>query len=164
MAPGRARRRVHILTGLGLTVIAALAPGAAAAQAAVRATGSTGAVKPGAYAGTTSESSPVSFTVAANHASVTSFKALLAYNGKCGQGGGPGFEVTVAKTAISKSGTFVATATATAGKAKGVISISGTLSGGSAHGTLSEHKPFFVCPAPNQKVNPYFETFTAKVG
>jgi hypothetical protein len=149
---------------LGLCVIAALALGAAAAQAAIVATGTIGAVKAGAYAGTTSESNPVSFTVAANHASVTSFKASLAYNGKCGQGGGPGFEVDVAKTAISKHGTFSATVTATAGSAKGAISISGALSGSSAHGTISEHTPFFVCHAPNQKVNPYFETFTAKTG
>lgn len=164
MADGRARQRDRGVAGFGLAVIAALALGAAVAQAAGSAAGALGAVKAGSYAGTTSELDPVTFTVAANRTSVTSFKAALGYNGKCGQAGGPGFYFDVAKTAISKSGTFSATVTATAGDAKGVISISGTLSGGSAHGTVSEHTPFFVCHAPNQKVNPYLETFTAKAG
>lgn len=144
-------------------VIVIGAVGTASGYAATATIASANVAKAGAYSGTTSESEPVSFTVAAGGTSVSALKASLGYNGKCGQGGGPGFAIDVAKASLSKSGTFTATTTGTAGSAKGAITIDGTISGGSAHGTIIEPKPYFTCRAPNQKVNPYSETFTAKV-
>ncbi len=117
------------------------------------------APKQGSYSGTTSEKAPITFKVAGK--TVKAITSSLGYNGKCGSGGGPGFSFVVPSAAIGAGGRFTVTVTAHAGSAKGVIKISGVISGSSAHGTISEPTPFFTCQAPNQKVNPYSETFSA---
>ena len=118
--------------------------------------------KTGAYVGTTSEKGSVAFTVSKSAATVQSFTAQLGYNGKCGQGGGPGFEISIPSMKLSKAGGFTATTTGVAGKTKGTIKIAGKLSRTTARGTIVEPIPWFKCQAPNQKINPYSETFTAK--
>ncbi|MGH2886353.1 MAG: hypothetical protein ACRDPA_27260, partial [Solirubrobacteraceae bacterium] len=50
-------------------------------------------VIPGTYSGTTSEHQPVTLKVVSNGDAITNFNTLLGYNGKCGQGGGPGYHV-----------------------------------------------------------------------
>ena len=133
---------------------------AVSAIGSMLAPGASAAPKNGSYAGTTSEKSPITFTVAGK--SVKAITSSLGYDGKCGQGGGPGFSFVAPSAAIGAGGRFTATVTASAGSVKGVIQITGVISGSSAHGTISEPKPYFTCKAPNQKVNPYSETFSAK--
>ena len=65
-----------------------------------------GAVKAGKYAGTTSEGGPVTLTIAASGKAITHFDAILAYNGKCGQGGGPGLTAAPATISIGQGGSF----------------------------------------------------------
>lgn len=125
-----------------------------------------GASKPpesGKYLGvsTASSNTAVSFTVSANGKRITSFTSSVGYNGKCGQGGGPTFAFTVPVITIAKSGHFSATAQGKDNALRGTIRISGVIAKQSAHGTIVELKPFSTCRPPNQKVNPFSETFTA---
>jgi hypothetical protein len=64
------------------------------------------AAKAGKYVGTTSEGGPVTLTIAANKKTITHFDAILAYNGKCGQGGGPGLTAAPATISIGQGGSF----------------------------------------------------------
>jgi len=66
------------------------------------------APKAGTYEGTSSEKGPVTLTVAKG--AVVGFKTAIGYDGKCGQGGGPGFEPRIARAAI-KHGRFSVTVT-----------------------------------------------------
>jgi hypothetical protein len=66
------------------------------------------APKAGTYVGTSSEKSLVTFKVSTGGASVQGFKTRIGYNGKCGQGGGPGYEAAIAKIPIRK-GSFAIT-------------------------------------------------------
>ena len=120
------------------------------------------APKQGSYAGTTSEKAPITFKVASGGKKITAVASTLGYDGKCGAGGGPGFSFVAPSAPIGTGGKFAVTVKAHAGTATGVIQISGVIAGANAHGTISEPKPFFTCKAPNQHVNPYSETFTAK--
>lgn len=67
------------------------------------------APKPGAYAGISSEKSPVTFKVSKGGVSVQGFKTAIGYDGKCGQGGGPGYEVAIAKIPIKKGSFSITT-------------------------------------------------------
>jgi hypothetical protein len=156
----RFRVRARRLAGSAVVLGAALALVAATAAAQA----SSG--KPptsGKYAGKASESAvpPVSFTVSANKRTITSFTATLGYDGKCGQGGGPTFSFKVPSMAIGASGSFSGTTIAKDNAAKATIQITGVISLRSAHGTIFEPKPTFVCRPPNQKLNAFSETFSA---
>ncbi len=63
-------------------------------------------VRAGKYTGTTSEQGTVALTVAAGARKITHFKAVLGYNGKCGQGGGPGLTASPATIVIDAGGRF----------------------------------------------------------
>jgi hypothetical protein len=117
----------------------------------------------GKYVGTSSETSaaPVTFTVSVGGKKITSFVGALAYNGKCGEGGGPSFGLNVPSMTITSGGHFSATTQGVDNATKGLIRITGIVSNRSAYGSIVEPKPFFTCSAPHQKVNPYSETFTA---
>ncbi len=116
----------------------------------------------GQYAGTTTETGAITFTVAKNGKAVQAFKVSLGYDGKCGPGGGPTFDLAVKSIALSATGAFHTSVTAHDNATAGVVTVTGTVSKSGARGTILEPKPFFACRAPNQKINPYSETFTAK--
>lgn len=99
---GRNRRWARPAMALALFLCIALASVAQAATAK--------APKAGTYEGTSSEKGPVSLKVGNGGHAVVSFKTDIGYDGKCGQGGGPGFEPAISKAAIKK-GRFSATVT-----------------------------------------------------
>jgi hypothetical protein len=133
---------------------------AVALTASVLAVDAFAAPTKGSYTGTTSEKSPITFKVVGKR--VKAITSSLGYDSKCGPGGGPGFSFVAPSAAIGADGHFSVTVTAHAGTAKGIIKISGVISGHSAHGTIIEPTPYFTCHPPNQHVNPYSETFVAK--
>lgn len=123
-------------------------------------------VKGATYSGMTSEQSPVTFKVSKSGNQIKAFTALLAYNGHCGQGGGPGYEVVVGTMGIGAGGKF---STTTKAALKGVsavkpvkVKVSGRISGHSASGSIVE--PGNHCSAPHAGTLPYSETFTARAG
>jgi hypothetical protein len=146
----RRMKRLVIVAGVLASVLALVAVASAASP------------KSGKYVGKSSETpaAPVTFTVLGGQ-KITSFAGSLAYNGKCGQGGGPTFSFSVPSMQITAGGHFAATAQGADNATKGAIRITGIISNRSAHGSIVEPKPFFDCAAPDQKVNPYSETFTA---
>jgi hypothetical protein len=138
-------QRTKALAGLAAAT-AALA-GAAVADAAVT---------PGNYSGVTSERIPVTFTVVGH--TLRNFKTQIGYNGKCGQGGGPGYTIDVAKVTGKGHGKFSATITL-----KGPVAavpnrkakLTGTASGSKVTGTITgQGFTFNGC-------NGYTETFAA---
>jgi hypothetical protein len=68
------------------------------------------APKAGTYEGASSEKGLVTLKVAKGGIAVVSFKTAIGYDGKCGQGGGPGFEPTITNAPIKK-GRFSVTVT-----------------------------------------------------
>lgn len=121
--------------------------------------------QPGSYSGKTAKPGevPVTFMVSANGKKILNFSTTLGYNGKCGQGGGPGYEVKVASMAITAKGSFSASVTGTfpvgAAKVKPIkVKVSGHISGSSASGTV--FKPGATCSKSNH-ADPYSESFTA---
>ncbi|HSZ13350.1 MAG TPA: hypothetical protein VK790_04875 [Solirubrobacteraceae bacterium] len=151
-----ARRRrppafAHSRGALVMVLAATLVFGAALAAAAV---------KVGKYSGTTSEGGPVTLTVAANKKTITHFNAVLGYNGKCGQGGGPGLTAAPASLPIAKNGGFARSVTLSlTGIANPIHDpgrVFGKVSGSTVTGTIEQ----FL----GGKVNKcYVETFTAHV-
>lgn len=126
-------------------------------------------VKGGHYTGATGGlgSTPVSFGVSANGKRVVKFTTRLGYNGKCGQGGGPSYEIKLAAIPI-RGGRFSATTKGTlSGTAVVVkpvtVKVTGRISGRSASGSVVEPGAL-RCKAPHKGVNPYAETFTAQAG
>jgi len=116
------------------------------------------AVKAGKYSGTTSEGGPVTLTVAANKRTITHFSAVLAYNGKCGPGGGPGLTASPASISIGQGGSFSKSVTLSLNTATPPIHdpgrVFGKVSGSTVTGTVEQ----FL----GGKVNKcYVETFTA---
>ena len=113
-------------------------------------------VKAGPYAGMTSEKIPVTFTVSGR--SIKTFRTQIGYNGRCGQGGGPGYAISVASIALKRDGSFSAKVTLV-GPVAIVKSVRGTLtgkaSGSSVHGTIVD------LATAKQKCNGYTATFTA---
>jgi hypothetical protein len=116
--------------------------------------------KAGKYAGTTSEGGPVTLTIAANKKTITHFDAILAYNGKCGQGGGPGLTAAPATISIGRGGSFSENVRLTLHAGVDLNDpgrVFGKASGSKVTGTIEQ----FL----KGKVNKcYVETFTAQRG
>jgi hypothetical protein len=131
-----------------LAVLIALMGAFAAALAA-------GAVKAGKYTGATSEGGSVTLTVAGNRKTIVHFNATLGYNGKCGQGGGPGLTAAPASISIGAGGNFSKNVTLSLGNiVHDPGRVFGKVSGSKVTGTVEQ----FL----NGKVNKcYVETFTA---
>ena len=95
--------------------------------------------KPGHYGGANSEGQIVAFQVSKSGTSIQGFKTSIGYNGKCGQGGGPGFKPEASRISI-KHGSF-----SIAVKFKGVTpsispmngKITGKFSGNTVTGTVA---------------------------
>jgi hypothetical protein len=124
------------------------------------------AVKGATYSGTTSEQVPVTFKVSKSGNQIKAFATRLGYNGHCGQGGGPSYEVAVRTMGIGAGGKFSASAKA---GLKGVaavtpieVKVSGRIVGRTASGSVAE--PSNHCSAPHADRLPYSETFTAQAG
>ena len=141
---GRTGRLVTVLAALALCCAALI--GATGAGAATKKKGTK------TFSGKTGASQPISFKVSDKR--VTSFTAVLAYNGACGQGAAPLYHVKIASMKI-KNGKFRATVHTSASfsppnsstiKAK----VNGKLSGAHASGTITapsatcgnNHKPY----------------------
>ncbi len=123
-------------------------------------------LKRASYSGTTSEQTRVTFKVSRSGKQIEAFNARLGYNGHCGQGGGPSYDVLVHTIEIGHGGKF---STTTKAALKGVpsvkpvtVKVSGRISGRSANGSIVE--PGNHCSAPHAGVLPYSETFTARAG
>ena len=86
---GGTKRRVVVAV-----VLVALVMSAAAAEAAAK----TVNVTSGNYAGKTSERGAVTFKIANRR--IIGFLTYDGYNGSCGQGGGPGFKISITKRNI----------------------------------------------------------------
>jgi hypothetical protein len=111
----------------------------------------------GRYFGATSEHESVTFTVVSHGTALTNFKTTLGYNGKCGQGGGPGYNVNVARIAIPASGKFSKKTTLKLGSLHAPGQVSGTASGFKVTGKVVQ----FLNGKPNKC---YTETFSAYPG
>src|SRR6516165_9027107 len=79
-----------------LVVLLVTASGALAARLATT----------GTYKGTTSEGNPVTFKITDHGKVISNFATTLAYNGECGQGGGPDFNAKASRIAIGAQGKF----------------------------------------------------------
>ncbi|HVR06027.1 MAG TPA: hypothetical protein VMS02_08290 [Solirubrobacteraceae bacterium] len=120
-------------------------------------------IKGASYRGMTSPpgASSVTFKVSANGKQVLNFTTHLGYNGKCGQGGGPTYEVKAHVLALH-GGRFAGTAKGTLGTIKPVtVKISGRIAAGNASGSVVEPAGF-RCKSIDKGANAYSETFTAK--
>lgn len=121
-------QRARLASGIAVLLLLALATAALAASKAPKA---------GTYEGTSSEKGPVTLRV--SKGAVVSFKTAIGYDGKCGQGGGPGFEPVVTNAAIKK-GRFSVTVTFK-GEVTSIPSKQGTVtgkfSGGKVTGTVA---------------------------
>jgi hypothetical protein len=138
-------RRGRLAAGLGAAVAVVAAGGAFAANH----------VSPGTYSGATSEHQPVTFKVASSGHAITNFKTTLSYNGKCGQGGGPDFNVVVSRIAIPASGKFSKKTTLKLFTTHAPGEVTGKASGSKVTGKVVQ----FL----HGKVNKcYVETFTAR--
>jgi hypothetical protein len=135
---------------LGLFVVCALLATAGAALAA-------GKVSAGKYFGTTSEHGPVTFKVVAGGSAITGFKSSLGYNGKCGQGGGPSYNVNVSRIAIPANGKFAKKTTLKVLTFHAPGEVSGKATGDRVTGKILQ----FLGGKPNKC---YTETFTATLG
>jgi hypothetical protein len=144
----RAQRRARAVLATMLSLSLVLAAVALAAKAP----------KSGTYEGTSSEKSPVTFKVSSGGTAIQSFKTVIGYDGKCGQGGGPGYTAAASRIAI-RNGSFSITASFK-GPVASVPSkqgkITGKLSGSTVTGTVGipSLKSKAICPA-------YVETYRA---
>ena len=114
--------------------------------------------KPGSYAGTSSEHSPVTFKVSKSGTSIQGFKTVIGYDGKCGQGGGAGFTAAASTIAIQKARFSITTTfkgpVASVPAKRGTIT--GRLLGAAVTGTVTiPSLKFHGCLA-------YTETYTAR--
>jgi hypothetical protein len=135
---------------VGLFVVCLLLTTAGAALAAAK-------VSTGNYFGTTSERVAVTFKVVAGGNAITGFKTGLGYNGKCGQGGGPGYNVNVSRIAIAADGKFSKKTTLKILTFHAPGEVSGKASGDRVTGKVVQ----FLHGKPNKC---YTETFTATLG
>ena len=145
-------RRHRVIAAVCAVTIAGTAAVAVAATAP----------KSGKWAGTTSEHSTVTFAVSSNHKQVTNFITQLGYNGACGQGGGAGFGIKVARMAITPQHTFSASTIARAFGITIHVKINGSFSGGKATGAVKN--PANVCSGVGGTGKgrfAYAETFSA---
>jgi hypothetical protein len=142
-------RRVRRVVAAVLVVSLVLAAVALAAKKAPKA---------GTYEGTSSETGPVTLKVSKGGGAVVGFKTAIGYDGKCGQGGGPGFEPQIARAPI-KNGRFAVTVTFK-GEVPSIPSkkgkVTGRFSGGTVTGTVA-------IPSLKSKSGclPYTETYSA---
>jgi hypothetical protein len=141
MGSNRFVRRALPLIGCTLLVTAGVA--AAATPLSV-----------GKYFGSNSEHNTVTFKAVSHGTAITGFKTTLGYNGKCGQGGGPGYNVSIAKIAIPANGKFSKKTTLRLGSLHAPGQVSGTASGFSVKGKVVQ----FFNGKPNKC---YTETFSA---
>jgi hypothetical protein len=134
-----------------------VALGASAAFASAGAAVAANHVSAGSYFGTTSERGTVTFKVAGNGAAITNFRTQIGYNGKCGQGGGPGYNVVISRIAIPASGKFSKKTTLKILTFHAPGEVSGKASGSKVTGKVVQ----FLHGKPNRC---YVETFTARPG
>jgi hypothetical protein len=102
----------------------------------------------------------VTFQVSSNGRKVLNFKTRLGYDGKCGQGGGPSYEVHASPIAIGRTGRFTATTRGVLGPFHATVVISGRIRGREASGTL-EVPGLHCATGAHPGANPYFASFTA---
>jgi hypothetical protein len=134
-----------------LALAAALVFGVALAQAAVKA---------GKYAGTSSEGGAVTLTINANGKTITHFDAILGYNGKCGEGGGPGLTAAPSALSIGNGGSFSRDVTLSLTGIPTPIHDPGRVFGKASGSTVTGTIEQFL----KGKVNKcYVETFTARL-
>ena len=117
------------------------------------------AVKSGSYAGTNSEGGSATLKISGHK--LEQLKTQIGYNGKCGQGGGPGYGINVKRVTIKPSGTFSARITLISmfkGVASEPASLKGKASGNTVTGKIVDMSPVLL----NAKCNGYTETFTTK--
>lgn len=135
----------RLVVALGAGVVFAMAGAALAANE----------VTTGSYSGTTSEHEPVTLKVVSNGHAITNFKTTLGYNGKCGQGGGPGYNVVISRIEIPASGKFSKRTTLKLLQFHAPGEVTGKASGTKVTGKVVQ----FL----HGKVNKcYVETFTAR--
>jgi hypothetical protein len=112
----------------------------------------------GSYTGQSSEHQTVTLTVVGR--TIKNLKTTIGYNGKCGQGGGPGYNIN-AKANIKNNGTFSANITLT-GEVSAIKSVQGKLtgkaSGSKITGTIDD------LSTAKFKCNGYIETFSVTHG
>ncbi len=133
---------------ISLIVLGAVLVLAAIAQAAI---------KSGTYTGQTSER--ISVTLRIRGHTLKSLKTEIGYDGKCGQGGGPGYTIDAKNITIGKHGKFSAHI-----KLFGPVAsvktdpgtLTGTASGNQVHGRITDTRI-----AKLSKCDAYTETFTA---
>ena len=137
----RRRRRVTpaLAAALGMLLL-----GAAVALAAAKA---------GRYSGTTSEKGAVTLTIA--HGKITHFHAVVGYNGKCGQGGGPPLTAAPASISIHNGRFSVSVRLRLLKVANDPGIVEGTASANKVSGTVVEL-------LNGQRNRCYTETFTAR--
>jgi hypothetical protein len=149
-SPGR-RGRTSVVRRIRWTVGLA-ACGALATAGIALASASTGS-----YSGTTSENTAVTLKIVNHGKTISGFKTLLGYNGKCGQGGGPGLTASIGTIPIGHNGKFSKKTTLFLNakvKVRDPGQVSGTASGATVKGTVVQ----VLKGKPNQC---YTETFTA---
>jgi hypothetical protein len=137
---------------------------AASAIAAASAVAAGGPVKGATYKGRLVQkngSEPVSFKVARDGKHVLQFTTRLGYNGNCGQGGGPSYEVHVPSIGLSHSGAFKTTTLVKLGGFHATLLISARINGRTASGVVEE--PKVHCLPPHADAKPYQASFTARV-
>lgn len=141
----RTHRRLAAVAGAGTLLL-----GGAIAQAAVRS---------GSYSGLTSEKIPITVTISGHK--LKNLKTEIGYNGRCGQGGGPGYNINAKQVTIKSNGTFSARITLV-GPVKSVpnepATLKGKASGNTVTGKIVDQSPFLK----TAKCNGYTETFTVK--
>ena len=147
MATRRILGRGRLAIALGSCAVLATAGAAVAADH----------VDSGSYFGTNSEHGTVTFTVVDNGAAIKNFRTQIGYNGKCGQGGGPGYNVFISRIAIPANGKFSNKTTLKILKFHAPGEVSGKASGGKVTGKVVQ----FLHGKPNKC---YVETFTARIG
>jgi hypothetical protein len=113
------------------------------------------AAKPqaGPYSGTTSERGGVTLEVSGG--AITHFTAVIGYNGKCGQGGGPDLTASIPRMAISPNGSFGANVRLKLGT---LVNDPGRVFGTAHASTVTGTVEQFLHGKPNKC---YVETFTA---
>jgi len=148
----RTKRRLVVV----LTVVVLVVSGAVA-QAAVK----TVAVTSGSYAGKTSERGAVTFKIV--HRQITGFLTYVGYNGSCGQGGGPGFKISIAKRniPINAAGKF-STGITLQGPVRSVPNDTGTLTGTAAGSRVTGKIINLTQEHHTSCKHGYNETFTAQ--
>jgi hypothetical protein len=140
------------------SAVAAVTATALAGAAFAQAAGAPVSVKAGSYAGTSSESVAVTFSITGR--AIGKFKTTIGYNGKCGQGGGPGYSILANGVNIASNGTFSKKITLV-GPVKSVPNapgmLTGKVSGTTVTGRIVDTK------LATSSCNGYTETFTASL-